>query len=195
MLGDRSLDVQLLSRNTQEGETHQNLEIHMSAIANKQTPQTPSLQKDGNTKSKLTRASRPMISVMPTDEGRQENGELKELTLEDIEEGECEGPDLKRTDENMDKSIHPGDQSEARGNFDLNHTIHSRQGERISDDLSFSNGVQESDSGTVGFMEGMAHQLPSHMIPAVREWLKGQGLRGQLPSSPLGPRLSKETME
>ena len=85
----------------------------------------------------------------------------------------------------------------ARDSFDLNHTIHSRPGERISDDLRFSIGGQESDSGTADFMEGLAqqNQQPSHMIPAVREWLKGQGLRVQLPSSPLGPRLSKKTMD
>ena len=79
------------------------------------------------------------------------------LTLGDIEEGECEGPALERTDENMDRGRYQGDQSVARDNFDLNHTIHSRLGERISDDLGFSIEGQESDSGTAGFMEGLVH--------------------------------------
>ena len=161
--------------------------------------QTPPLQKDGNTESKLTRASRPMLSVMPTDGGKQEDGELREMNLEGIEEGECEGPEMERVDENMDRGMNLGDPSDARGSFDLNHTIHSRSSERriLSDDLGFSNGMQESNSGTVGFMEGMAqqNQLPSHMIPVVWEWLKGQGLRVKLPSSPLGPCLSKKTMD
>ena len=46
MSGDRSSDVQLLSRNTQEGETRQNLETHLSAATNRQMPQTPLIQKD-----------------------------------------------------------------------------------------------------------------------------------------------------
>ena len=33
------------------------------------------------------------------------------------------------------------------------------------------------------------------MIPAVREWLKSQGLRVQLPGSPPGPRLSKKMID
>ena len=187
MTGDRSSDVQLLTRNTQEGKTRRNQEIHLSAAANKQ-----SLQKDGNIESKLTGASRPMLSVMPTDGGRQEDGELREMILEGIEEGKCEGPELERVDENMDRGMNLGDPSEAQGSFDLNHTIHSRPGERriLSDDLGFSNGMQESDSGTA-----QQNQLPSHMILVVQEWLKGQGLRIQLPSSPLGPRLSKKTMD
>ena len=54
-----------------------------------------------------------MISTMPTDRGRQENGELRELILEDIEEGECKGPELERIYKNMDRGRNPGDQSEA----------------------------------------------------------------------------------
>ena len=70
-------------------------------------------------------------------------------------------------------------------------------GEKFSDDLGFSRGAQVSDSGTAGLLEGVAQQsqLPSHMIPVVREWLRGQGLRVHLPSSPLGPRLSRKTMD
>ena len=102
MRGDRSSDVQLLSKNTKERETRRNLETHLSTVANRQMLQTPSIQKDGNTESKLTRASRPLISTSPTDGGRQENGETRVLTLEDIEEGECEGLALERIDENMD---------------------------------------------------------------------------------------------
>ena len=177
MTGDKSSDVQLLTRNMQEGETRRNLEIHLYTAANRQTPQTPPLQKDGNTESKLTRASRPMLNVMPIDGGKQEDGKIREMNPEGIEEGKCEGPEMERVDKNMDRGMNLGDPSDARGSFDLNHTIHSRPGERriISDDLSFNNGMQESDSETVGFMEGMAqqNQLPSHMIPVVREWLKG----------------------
>ena len=121
------------------------------------------------------------------------------MILKGIEEGECEGPELERVDENTGRGMNLGNPSEARGSFDLNHTIHSRPGERkiLLDDLGFSNGMQESDSGTAGFMEGMVqyNQLPSHIITIVREWLKGQGLRVQLPSSPLRPRLSKKTMD
>ena len=115
----------------------------------------------------------------------------------DIQEGECEGLAMERTGENMDRGRHQGDQSVALDNFDLNHTIHSRPGERISNDLGFSIGGQESDSGTAGFMEGLAHQnhLPNHMIPTVREWLKSQGLRVQLPGSFLGPCLSKKMID
>ena len=99
--------------------------------------------------------------------------------------------------ENVDSGKDQGGQSEARGSFDLNNTIHSKMGEKFSDDLGFSTCAHGSDSGTAGFMEGIAqqNQLPSHMIPIVREWLRGQGLRVHLPSSPLGPRLSKKTID
>ena len=119
------------------------------------------------------------------------------MVIGDIEEGECEGPAVERTGENMDRGRHQGGQSMARDNFDLNHTILSKPGERTSDDLGFNIEDQESDSGMAGLMEEVAHQnhLPSHMIPAVREWLKSQGLRVQLPGFLLGPRLSKKTID
>ena len=160
-------------------------------------PQTPSLLNDGNSGSKLTGASRPLISSAPTDGGKEGNEAMKVVVMGDTEEGECEGPTVERMGENMDRSRNQDVQSMARDSFNLNHTIHLKLGERTSDDLGFSIMGQESDSGTASLMEGLTHQnhLPSHMIPAVREWLKSQGLRVQLLGSPLGPRLSKKTID
>ena len=117
MSGDRSSEVQLLSMYTQEGETRRNLETHLSATANKQMPQTPSIQKDRNSESKLFGASKPQISSAPTNGGREEIGVTRVLTMGDIEEGECEGPAVERTGENMDRDRHQGDQSVARDSF------------------------------------------------------------------------------
>ena len=118
-------------------------------------------------------------------------------TMEDVEEGECEGLATKKVGENMDRGRHQGEHSVTRDSFDLNHTIQSRPGERVSNDLGFSSGGQDSDSGTAGLLEGLAQQnhLPNHMIPVAREWLKSQGIRVQLLGSPLGPRLSKKMIE
>ena len=117
--------------------------------------------------------------------------------MEDTEGGECAGPSAERTGKNVDNSRLQGEHSMARDSFDLNHTIWSRQRERISDDLGFSNDGQNSDSGTAGLLKGLTHQnhLPNYMIPAVREWLKSQRIRVQLPGSPLGTRLSKKIIE
>ena len=174
-----------------------NLETHLLATSNRHTPQTPSLQVDGNAESKLTGASRSVRSLTPSEEGRQGNESARALQKKATVEGECDGPGIERIDENVDSARHQDGQSEAQGSFDLNNTIHSRHGEKFSDDLRFSTGAQASDNGTAGLLEGMAQQnhLPSHMIPAVREWLRGQGLSVHLPSSPLGPRLSKKTMD
>ena len=121
-----------MTRNPQEGETRRNLEIYLSTTANRQTPQTPPILEVGNADSKLAGASRPMLSMMPTDGGRKEDGELKEMNPEGIEEGECEGLEAERVDENMDKIMNLRDPSDARGSFDLNHTIHSRPGGKKS---------------------------------------------------------------
>ena len=196
--GDRSSDVQILSRYSQEGVTRRNLEVHLSAAANKQSPLTPSLQAEANTDSKLTGASSSVRSLSPSEGDKQQgNGAVSALQLKVLEEGECEGQGSERIDENVDSGRDQGGQSEARGGFDLNNTIHLKMGGKFFDDLGFSTGAQGSDSGTVGFMEGIAqqNQLLSHMILVVREWLRGQGLRVHLPSSPLGPRLSKKTID
>ena len=63
------------------------------------------------------------------------------MQLKDIKEGECEGQGLERIDENVDSGRDQGGQSEARGSFDLNNTIHSKMGEKFSDDLGFSTGA------------------------------------------------------
>ena len=55
MLGERVVDI---PRNNQDGETRRNLETHLSATVNRQTPQTPPLQVDANADSKLTGAYR-----------------------------------------------------------------------------------------------------------------------------------------
>ena len=60
----------MISRNPKEGEPRQNLETYLLAATNKQTPQTPSLQVDGNAESKLKGASRSMRSLTPSDGGR-----------------------------------------------------------------------------------------------------------------------------
>ena len=89
----------------------------MSAIANRQTSQTSLLSEVGNTDLKLRGASKPILSVMPTNGGRQEDGELKEMNPEGIEEGECKGPEAERIDKNMDRITNLGDPSDARGSF------------------------------------------------------------------------------
>ena len=126
---------------------------------------------------------------MPTEGDREISGANGPLILGVTEGEEGEGPTAERSGENVDRGRLQGEHSMARDSFDLNHTIQSRQGERISDDLGFSNDGQNSGSGTAGLLEGLAHQnhLSNHMIPAVREWLKSQGIRVQLPGSPLGP--------
>ena len=195
MLGDRSKD-QLLPRDNQDGETRRNLDSHLFAAANGQTLPTPSLQADACADSRLTGAYKPVRSPSLSEAGKQGNSVGSGLQEKSLAAGENEGLVMEWTDESRDNGRCQKGQSEVRGSFDLNNTIHSRLGERFSNDLGFSNGAQASDSGMAGLLEGVAQnsQLLSHMIPAVREWLRGQGLKVHLPSSPLGPRLSKKTM-
>ena len=137
------------------------------------------------------------MSSASTESDREAFEVTRLQTMGDVEEGECEGPTAEKVGENLDRGRHQGEHSMARDSFDLNHTLQSRLGERVSDDLGFSTGSQDSDSRMAGLMEGLAHQnhLPNHMIPAVREWLKSQGIRIQLHGSPLGPRMSKKMIE
>ena len=195
--GGRSSDVQILSRHEQRGETSRNLETHLAAEDNSQEPQIPSMLNVGNSDSKLTGASRPLLSSVPTGEGKEGNGVSNMVVMDDTKEEECESPAAERTGENMDRNRNQDVQSLARGSFDLNHTIHSKLGGKNLDDLGFSIAGQESNNGTARLLEGLTHQnhLPSHLIPVVREWLKSQGLKVQLPGSLLGPRLSKKSIE
>ena len=61
--------------------------------------------------------------------------------LKDMVDGEHESPAAERIDESRDSDRHQKGQSEVQGSFDLNNTIHSRLGEKFSDDLGFSTGA------------------------------------------------------
>ena len=82
-----------------------------------------------------------MRSPTPSDEGRKGNEPARMLQQKSTEEGECDGPGIEKIDENVDSASPQGGQSEVRGSFDLNNTIHSRMGEKFSDDLGFSTGA------------------------------------------------------
>ena len=101
---DRSSDIQMFSRNSKEGEPRRNLESHLLAATNRQTPQTPSLQLDGNVESKLTGASRSMRSPSPPDGNSKGNEPAKRQQQKSTEEGECDGPEREKIDEDVNSA-------------------------------------------------------------------------------------------
>ena len=79
---------------------------------NKQMPQTPPLQVDANTDSKLTGAYRSGRSLSPSDSGKQGNNVGSGPRLKDMADGEQESPAAERTDESRDSDRHQKGQSE-----------------------------------------------------------------------------------
>jgi hypothetical protein len=81
----------------------------------------------------------------------------------------------------------------ARESFDLNRGHERRMHGTAATDHSAVN------TDSLGFEEGgsgsrVEDQIPVHLLPAVKEWLKERGIHVNLPSSPLQPRLSQHTV-
>ena len=66
---------------------------------------------NGNLDSRLTGISRPLLSVIPTDGGRNKDTRLEKKDSDGLEEGECAGLGVERASDYGEKRINLGDNS------------------------------------------------------------------------------------